>query len=48
MYRASVSPVGCHGNLVFGDLLPGNDSFVAICCSENVLSGPLLSNEHLA
>jgi hypothetical protein len=26
-------PVGCHGNLVFRNLLPGNDSFAAIRCN---------------
>jgi hypothetical protein len=34
----------CHGNLVFGNLLSGNDSFVAIRCSGSVISEPLLSN----
>jgi hypothetical protein len=29
---------------VFSNLLPGNDTFVAIRCSENVISEPLLSN----
>jgi hypothetical protein len=37
----------CHGNLVFSNLLPGNDSFLAIRCSGNVISDPLLSNERL-
>jgi hypothetical protein len=36
------SPVCCHGNL-----LPGKDSFIAILCSGNVISEPLLSNGHL-
>jgi hypothetical protein len=36
--------VCCHGNLVFSNLLPGNDSLVAIHCSRNVISKPLLSN----
>jgi hypothetical protein len=29
---------------LFGDLLPGNDSFVAIRCSGNVIAEPLVSN----
>jgi hypothetical protein len=29
---------------LFSDLLPINDSFVAICCSGNVITEPLLSN----
>jgi hypothetical protein len=33
-----------HGNLVFSNLLPGKDSMIAICCSRNVISEPLLSN----
>jgi hypothetical protein len=33
---------------VFSNLLPGSDSFVAIRCSGNVISGPLLSNGRLA
>jgi hypothetical protein len=38
----------CHGNAcVCSNLLPGKDSFVAICCSWNMLSEPLLSNGHL-
>jgi hypothetical protein len=41
-------PVSCHGNLVFSNFLPGNDSFVAIRCNENVISEPLLSNGLLA
>jgi hypothetical protein len=40
--------VGCHGNLVFSNLLPGNDSFVAIPCIGNVISEPLLSNVRLS
>jgi hypothetical protein len=30
--------VCCHRNLVFSNLLPSNVSFVAICCSGNVIS----------
>jgi hypothetical protein len=41
-------PVGCHGNLVFINLLPGNDSLAAICCNGNVITEPLLSKGHLA
>jgi hypothetical protein len=29
--------VGCHGNLVFSNLLPSKDSFVTIRCSGNVI-----------
>jgi hypothetical protein len=36
--------VCCHGNLVFSNLLPGNDSFVAIRRSGNVVTEPLLGN----
>jgi hypothetical protein len=32
---------------MFSNLLPGNDSFAAIRCNENVISEPLLSNERL-
>jgi hypothetical protein len=32
---------------VFSNLLPGNDSFVAIRCNGNVISDPLLSNGRL-
>jgi hypothetical protein len=39
--------VGCHENLVFSSLLPGNDPFVAIYCNGNVISDPLLSNGRL-
>jgi hypothetical protein len=39
--------VGCHGNLVFNNLLPGNDSFAAILCNGNLISEPLLNNGHL-
>jgi hypothetical protein len=37
-------PVGCHGNLVFSNLLPGSDSFVVIRRKGNVISDPLLSS----
>jgi hypothetical protein len=33
---------------VFSNLLPGNDSFAAIRCNGNVISGLLLSNGRLA
>jgi hypothetical protein len=36
-------PVGCPGNPVFSNLLPGNDSFAAIRCNGNVISGTLFS-----
>jgi hypothetical protein len=39
---------GCHGNLVFSNLLPGNDSFAAMRCNGNVTSESLLSNRRLA
>jgi hypothetical protein len=32
---------------VFSNLLPGNDSFTAIRCNGNVISGPLLNNGRL-
>jgi hypothetical protein len=41
-------PVGCHGNLVFNNLLPGNDSFAVIRCNGNVITEPLLRNGRLA
>jgi hypothetical protein len=40
--------VGFHGNIVFSSLLPGNDSFAAIRCNENLISESLLSNGRLA
>jgi hypothetical protein len=39
--------VCCHGNLVFNSLLPGNDSFIVIRCSGNLISESLLSNGRL-
>jgi hypothetical protein len=30
-------PIGCHRNLVFGDLLPGKESFAAVRCNGNVI-----------
>jgi hypothetical protein len=41
-------PVGCHGTLVFRNLLSGNDSFAPICCNGNVICDPLLNNGRLA
>jgi hypothetical protein len=41
-------PIGCHGNIIFRNLLLGNDSFAAVLCKGNVISGPLLSNGRLA
>jgi hypothetical protein len=34
-------------HFMFSNLLPANDSFIAICCSGNVISEPLLSNRCL-
>jgi hypothetical protein len=33
---------------MFSNLLPGNDSFAAVHCNGNVISGPLLNNGRLA
>jgi hypothetical protein len=41
-------PVGCHGDLVYSNLLPGNDSFAVICCNGNMISEPLLSDGRVA
>jgi hypothetical protein len=39
--------VGCHGNREFSNLLPGNNSFIAIRCNGNVIPQPLLSSGRL-